>query len=361
MKTYEYKGNYREITVDDELEAEGILTGTYGRIHYKRCDDGFAIIDSCFKGSGFVCWPTSEDLGFPGFINGVPVTEIRQCISVKNSGPIAIEAPELKRAYLRISKSNFENQLKEASDFAQALLMIMMRDQELAGQREKFLEISIDFCNRNQSVDYCEIQCFEKCVLRKVQSKHLKVDSPAVILEGHAYEKLERAEFSGKVYPYLDSDWGGDYYHIDYFSGIKTLNLVDGSLRGDDCWRFTNCTSLQKVHLANGIKRILPHSFENCSSLTDLYVPDTVTDIGEYAFSGCTKLRSIHLPSGITKISKGLFMGCESLTKCYLSDSIEVIEDDAFRGCTLLKKPWIPRNIKTISDTAFDNPEWGKL
>ena len=354
METYRYTGNYCELHTEEPLGTEGLLEGPFGKLFFKRCHDGFAIIDSCFPGTGFICWPTSADLGFPGFINDIPVTEIRQSISISNTHPIAIEATELKRAYLRIKRASSAEKLSEADEGLAALLRLMLEHQENVNQKEKFLEVSVEFFNKDKSIDSCWIQTDERCILHGVAAKHLSVEAPSVVLEDHAYEKLEWAEFTGKVYPYLYSDWDGEYFNTRYFSGIKSLRMVDGSLRGDDCWNFAGCVSLEKVHLANGIKRILPHSFENCTSLTDLYVPDTVTEIGEFAFAGCTNLKTIHLPSGIKTISRGMFMGCRSLLKCYLSDEIEVIEDDAFKGCESLKKPWIPRNIKTISETAFD-------
>lgn len=361
METCKYTGNYFDLIVDQPLGEEGILTGSYGELHYKRCADGISIIDTSFLGSGFVCWPTSKDLGFPRFINGIPVTEIHQEVIIDNAYPIAIEAPELKRAYLKISRSRIEDQIKEADNASYALFLIMSKIYEDEHRKNEPLNISIDFCKSSGSVDYCEILCDEKCVLHNVPAKILSVNAPAVVLDGRAYDGLERAEFSGRVYPAAHSDWDCDYYDTDYFSGRKSLKKVEGSLHGDDCWSFRGCVSLESVHLANGMKKILPYSFENCSSLTDLYVPDTVTEIGEYAFSGCSNLKSIHLPSGIRVISKGMFKGCSSLGKCFLSDEIEVIEEDAFKGCSALKKPWIPKKIKTISKTAFDNPEWGKM
>ena len=358
METYKYTGYYSNINVEKQLDTEGILTGSFGDLHFRRCTDGFSIIDSHFPGSGFVCGPTSKELGIPGFINGIPVTEIRQNISIDNTCPIAIEAPELKRAYLRISRSGLRDQNKDADDAFRALFLIMLHDQENVSQKEKFLDISIDFYKTGRSVDYCEIQCDERIVLHSIGAKHLRVYAPTVVLKDHAYGELEQAEFSGKVYPFVYSDWSGECLNTDYFSETKSLKIVDGSLRGDVCWQFNGCVSLEKVHLANGMKKVLPYTFQNCSSLIDLYVPDTVTEIGEYAFSGCSNLKSIHLPSGIKMISKGMFMNCKSLVKCYLSDEIEVIEDDAFKGCSAMKKPWIPKKTTRISETAFDNPEW---
>lgn len=361
METYRYTGSYLDIIVKEPLGPEGILTGSYGDLHFKRCADGFAIIDSSFLGSGFVDWPTSKNVGFPRFINCVPVTEIHQNFLIDSRLPIVITAPELKRAYLRISRSSFEDQIREVGDTFRALFLLMLRDHENVNQEESLLDMSLDFITNSGSVEYCEIQCDERCVLHNISAKILRVKAPTVVLNGHAYSGLERAEFSGKVYPFVHTDWYGDYYDTDYFSQVKSLKMVDGSLRGDDCWRFTGCVSLETVHLANGIKRILPHSFENCSSLLDLYIPDTVTEIGEYAFCGCSNLKSIHLPSSIKVISKGMFKECKSLVKCFLSDEIEVIEDEAFKGCSTMKKPWIPKKIIKISETAFDNPEWRKM
>ena len=294
MEAINYTGYYFDISTEKELGAEGILSGAYGDLHFKRCEDGYSIIDSFFVGSGFVSWPTCKDLGFPGYINGIPVTEIRQTISIENTYPIAIEAPELKRAYLNVSRTSLDDQIKEAGDALRALVLIMLRDQENVNQHDKFLEISIDFCKNGNSIDYCEIQSNERCILHSIATKRLKIKAPTVVLKDHAYGKLEQAEFTGKVYPYIYSDWDGDYANTDHFSSIKSLRLVDGSLRGDECWQFNGCSSLEAVHLSNGIRKILPHSFENCISLTDIYVPDTVTEIGEYAFSGCENLRTIH-------------------------------------------------------------------
>lgn len=339
MKMYEYTGFMGNLVVNEELGVEGILSGQYGQLHYKRCKDGFAIIKSHFKGSGFVCYPTSAELFIPGFINNIPVTETHQLISINNesSHPIAIEASNINRAYLTIVK-------------------------KFGGyQKNQPINIDINFCKSNGAVDYCEIQCYEPCILAGVAAKHLKVVASSITLKDSAYEALEQAEFFGGVIPFIESGFDNDYINLEYFSGKKALKSVKGSFIGDTCFKFNDCTSLEKVHLSNGICQVPPYAFKNCSSLKDIYIPDTVTEIGEYAFSGCTNLQTIHLPEKLHVIPKGLFAGCSSLTKCYLSDNIEYIEDQAFWGCVSLRKPWIPKNIKKISTTAFENPEWGKF
>ncbi len=354
MNEYSYSGNLSSVLVDEVMGDEGILVGQWGRLHYRKCNDGFSIINSYFKGSGFYVGPSSVDMYFPKTINDIPVIEVRQDVSIASKHPIVIEGGSLKRVFLNISYKSFSREMSEASQPMSALIMHMLRDQEGTNQEESALNIELDFCNASNSVEYCEISCNRSCILEPVSTVELKVNSPKVVLRGKAYKKLKRAIFSGKVYPSVELDWEGYYQEINHFSELNELKEVDGSLRGDTCWSFKNCISLERVHLSEGIKKIAPYSFYNCSSLTDLYIPDTVTEIGEYAFAECKGLRTIHLPSDILAVSKGMFKNCSSLQKCFLSDSIEVIEDEAFAGCVSLKRPWIPKNIKKLSDTAFD-------
>lgn len=358
MKTYDYSGDYFEITTSDPLEEEGILKGHYGELHYRRCKDGISIVDSAFLGCGFVDWPTSADFGAPRTINEIPVTELHKTVCISSTDPIAIEGGLFKRIYLDIRKMSPEELIDNMNNPLGALILLILQDQSGTKQDKEFTEIKIDFCNNEHSVDYCEIRCNGKCILNGINAKHLRIKADTVVLKGHAYSELETAEFSGKVYPFVDNDWDGEFVNLDFFSGAKHLRLVDGSLRGDSCWMFTNCTTLERVHLSNGIKNIPAHAFSNCVSLEDLYIPDTVTEIGEFAFSGCVRLKTVHLPTGIRSISKGMFRNCRLLTKCFLSDDIERIEDEAFAGCASLRKPWIPKAIQYISESAFDKPEW---
>ena len=359
MNTYHYSG-FLEMKTDTLLDDEGVLTGEFGDMHYRRCSDGYSIIDASLPGTGFVCTPTSADISVPASINGVPVVEMQCCVAINSTYPIAIEGPNLRRVDLTITHKTLNDEIQQ-KDALSAVVLLLLRNQERVSQDEGILDINIDFyANSNHSVDQCIIRCQQKCFIHKIHAKELVVKSPVVILKGHVSELTEYINFSGKVYPFVNSDWNGDVPNIGYFKNARRLKSINGSLRGDTCWYFSECESLQKVHLANGMLRIPAHAFSGCSSLEDLYVPDTVTQIGDHAFADCTRLASIHLPSGITAISRGLFKNCKSLKKCYLSDSIEEIGEEAFIGCTTLRKPWIPSGIKYIAPNAFDNPEWAK-
>lgn len=357
MTTYVYEGSYMQLQVQEPLDQEGILTGQYGKLHFKRCADGFAIYDSFFPGTGMVCGPTSANLGFPESINNIPVTEIHQTIRIGSAHPIAIEGKQLKRVYLNISLTDPQQEAAKATSLAQ-LFSVMLQQRERNNRRQEDLEISLDFYTEKRVVDFCRITCDQKCILNPVPARQLQVNAPVTVLKGQVFEQLEAADFNSQVYPYTYDDWDGQEQNIRYFAGAKKLRSVDGALLGDVCWCFTDCTALESVHLSNGILNVPARAFQNCACLKDLYLPDTVTELGEYALDGCTALETVHLPANLKKIPKGLFRNCRKLKKCFLADTIEVIEDEAFAGCSALRRPWIPKAIRVIGETAFDDPSW---
>lgn len=244
MANYEYTGNYSNLVVGEQLGEEGTLSGEFGTLHFRRCTDGIAVIESNFLGSGYVCWPTSAYLGIPRFINEQPVTEIHRTIAIDSTYPIAIEAPELKRAYLKIRKRTLDDQLAEDDPF-RSLVRLMLRDQENRNQSVDNTFITVEFFCKINGIEYCEIQCNDKCILNRVNARHLRVKAPYVeLLSDRPYRDLERVDFSGRVYPY--EDLRGKY--LDYFAGLKNLKEVDGALCGKDGWYFEGCSSLEKVH-----------------------------------------------------------------------------------------------------------------
>lgn len=356
---YSHSKSYVHFEVSDELPEEGILKGKEGELRFKRIQDGFAVYDSTLLNSGFVYPGSVDDVYVPHTINDIPVTELHQTILLKSRNPFAIENGNLKRVFIKIGKKSLEKQIKDADNGLGALLLYMLREQEDRNQKNSSVEVEINFCgNPRQQVELCSIICDDKLVLHIPSAKAVEVNAYKTELRGSIPSCVEQMTFSGKVYPFIESGWDGDEPNNRCFEGLKNLRTIEGSLSGDICWSFSNCISLESIHLSNGVKRIPAYAFSNCSSLKDLYIPDTVLEIEAYAFSGCANLVSIHLPSNLKKISKGMFNDCKSLKKVYLSDTIEIIEDYAFAGCVSLRKPWIPKNIKHIAETAFPVSEW---
>lgn len=61
----EYKDQFAfQLEVECELPDEGTLRGRYGEFKFKKVEDGLAVYESTFLGSGFVCTPTSADIFF---------------------------------------------------------------------------------------------------------------------------------------------------------------------------------------------------------------------------------------------------------------------------------------------------------
>ena len=347
---------YRDFEVSEELPKEGILKGREGDLRFKRVQDGLAVYDSTLLTSGFVYPGSPDDVYIPATINGIPVIELHQTILLKSRKMLTIENGNLKRVFLKIGRCS--KQISNTDNGLGALLSYILREQEGQNQKDSSLEVEIGFCgNEGQQVELCSITCDDKLVLHMPSAHTVKVNAYKTELRGSVPGCVEQMTFSGKVYPFIESGWDLDEPNNRCFEGLKNLRVVEGSLSGDICWSFSNCTSLERIHLSNGIKKIPAYAFSNCSSLKDLYIPDTVLEIEAYAFSGCANLVSIHLPSNLKKISEGMFNGCKSLKKVYLSDTIEIIEDYAFAGCVSLRKPWIPKNTKYIAETAFQVSE----
>lgn len=356
---YSHSKSYFDFEVADELPEEGILKGREGDLKFKRIKDGFAVYDSTLLTSGFIYPGSDNDVYVPHTINDIPVTELHQTIILKSRNPFTIESGNLKRVFIKISKSSLEEQIKSADNTLGTLLLYMLREQDDRNQKDSSVEAKINFCGNHQHIELCSVVCIcnDTLVFHIPDTKAVEVNAHKIELRGSIPSCVEQISFSGKVYPFIESGWDMDEPNNRCFENLKNIRIIDGSLSGDICWTFCNCTSLESVHLSNGIKKVPAYAFSKCSSLRDLYIPDTVSEIGAYAFSGCTNLVSIHLPPNLKKISEGTFKNCKSLKKVYLADTIETIEDYAFSGCVNLQKPWIPTNIKYISETAFSASE----
>lgn len=336
MFTAEYSfKNYFHFEVSAELPEEGILKGNQGELRFKRIHDGYAVYDSTLLTSGFIYIPNPDEIFVPKTINDIPVTELHQTIRLKPSSFLDIEHGNLSRVFINFDKNFSEDKKLSIKDpFLRDFAYAFIVDRDIKEMENRPAEVGIRFFG--PQVDFCSITCDDKVILHVPRAKIVEVHINKTVLRGSIPNCIERMIFSGKAYPFIEMVWDDDEPNNRCFEGLTNLKLIEGSLSGDICWSLKNCTSLESVHLSNGVEKIIAHAFSNCSSLRNIYVPDTVTEIEEYAFSGCSNLDSIHLPSNLKKIAKGVFKDCKSLKKVWLPDSIESIEDSAFAGCDSL-------------------------
>ena len=88
----------------------------------------------------------------------------------------------------------------------------------------------------------------------------------------------------------------------------------------------------------------------------------SVRKIGENAFSECISLKRIVIPEGVEEIADAAFIGCRCLESVSLPLSLKRIGSCAFAHCTLLDSIRIPRNVNDLEseDGYFWRPPfWG--
>ncbi len=146
---------------------------------------------------------------------------------------------------------------------------------------------------------------------------------------------------------------------------------------------FANCTTLEKIIIPEGIKKIEKNAFSNSNNLTSIKLPASVEvvenslprsekltsagptgssadiefgwteKIPDNAFYGHSALTSVNLPKSISVIGKYAFYGCSKLEEIILPDSLTSMGENAFYKCTKLKSVTIPEGMNTISRSAF--------
>lgn len=71
---------------------------------------------------------------------------------------------------------------------------------------------------------------------------------------------------------------------------------------------------VKKSITTNGIRNILPESFEGCINLDTVYIYGETESIGDYAFKDCTNLQNVEISASVTSLGIRPFDSCENLT-----------------------------------------------
>ena len=100
---------------------------------------------------------------------------------------------------------------------------------------------------------------------------------------------------------------------------------------------FSECGSITKVVIPEGVTEIPPEAFYSCENLKEAVIPEGVKKIGDHAFYNCTKLSEIVLPDSLTTIEKAAFYHCDSLKAITIPSSVTTIEESAFGSCDSLE------------------------
>ena len=203
---------------------------------------------------------------------------------------------------------------------------------------------------------------------------------------------------------YGDKDANPLYYASELYIGedkiteLTIRNLYANNKIPD--YAFRNCTSLTKITIDSGIKKIGASAFAGCSSLENIIIPNSIDSIGKAAFNGDNKLKKVYyenrnhifeisygdkdsnplfyanqlfegstfqsneeirdltIPTGFIPISSSdyqFFRNCTSLQSVTIEEGITTIGTSAFAGCTSLRNITLPSSITTIGKLAFQN------
>lgn len=134
-------------------------------------------------------------------------------------------------------------------------------------------------------------------------------------------------------------------YGFRKHQGLTAISLP-GGVSELDAYTFYQCTSLQRVHLHQGLKVIGKQCFQDCTALTEVVLPEGLTEIADWAFCTCSSLKRIVIPEGVTSMGQQVFRECTALEEVVLPSTIEKMGDYIFHDCPNLKRICIPKGQK---------------
>lgn len=120
----------------------------------------------------------------------------------------------------------------------------------------------------------------------------------------------------------------------------------------------TNCNSLHRVNVPNGLKRIGNSAFYE-TSIEQIDLPDSVNFIGGHAFARCFKLKEFEIPTNVKRIGESCFNQC-MLESAQGIDHLEIIDNYAFAYSNITGVVF-SKDLKYIGDSSFAIPNLGSI
>ena len=157
---------------------------------------------------------------------------------------------------------------------------------------------------------------------------------------------------------------------------MKDLNYVSlreveipGSILDIPYGLFSNCSSLKKITMHNGLKAIRSEAFAECISLEKISIPKSVCVIDKDVFRNCISLKKLEVDPNNRKYcdmdgalfdkSKTTlirFPSNKQVDYYQIPNSVKIIDDLAFQNCSFIT---LPTNLIRISSYCF--VDWASL
>ena len=109
---------------------------------------------------------------------------------------------------------------------------------------------------------------------------------------------------------------------------IESLDIQDCEVIGEQAFYYP--TSMKKLHIGNGVKRIENKAFCWCSELEELTIDPGLEMIGDQVFQYAKKLTSVEFPNTLTYIGYQAFNQNEKLSEVLLPTGLKYMGADAF-------------------------------
>lgn len=143
-------------------------------------------------------------------------------------------------------------------------------------------------------------------------------------LSGGYYGDHKQSFVIDSANPYLKTDGKALYSIAD--DGQTLLTLYGRQFKE---YVYDNRHKTPEYEVATGTRHIAPSAFSNCQSLGKVTLPEGVVSIGESAFAGCASLKEIVLPESVETIGAFAFRG-SSIKEFKLGAAVREIGESAF-------------------------------
>lgn len=170
-----------------------------------------------------------------------------------------------------------------------------------------------------------------------------KVKNPVHIYIGSGLTSVSDNAFNADV-KWLD-------YGENHYNRIKTVD-IDSGVEAIGNYAFKG-SSLKRVKMLSGIKKLGKGAFKNCAKLKELFVPFSVNTVSEECFCNCADLTLLHIEKDIKKIGKRAFAGCKKLSDFSIPNTLNEIDQEAFRGCDSIEEFGFSDYVRKIGSKAF--------
>ena len=144
------------------------------------------------------------------------------------------------------------------------------------------------------------------------------------------------------------------------FDGCENLKniVLPNSLIKIYNYAFQNCKKIESIHLSSNFLEAWSYSFAYCYGLKEIQIEnheETNYNLSLNAFTNCISLEKIELGEGLTEISNSLFK-LSNITTINLPSSITAVREYGFSSCYNLESiDFTSTKVTSIGNFAFEN------